>query len=614
MLVGHFGTDLPEADQWDAEGLHLLVPWFRHQSLLPELFTPHNEHYVVFTKLLNLALALLNGAWDQRLECMVNALLPASIAVGLLAWARRQFVAVPVSGLAWAIALFWGLPLGWENAISGFHSQQFFLIATALVTILTLPFTVAWSRAWWLGVFAAAMALLSMGSGFLAAAAVLTVVTLRLASRETALAGAWPTLLLAGGLCLVGWVIRPEVPYHAMLKAQNVGDFMTAAGHNLRWPLGPAPWFALLVWFPLGWLAVSLLPSRRRIHHRATAWSLLGLGGWTVLQIIAVAYARGAGGPVPASRYVDNLIVGVIANAFALLWLYAQSDPRSFLRRIVAVMGGAWIVLLACGLLVITREALSAQLPAVANSRTEALLRTRGFLLTGERRLFDSADLPYPDADALVTRLRQPELARLLPASVRPALALLPSPANGLDPGVLASEHRLDPEFNGRSIRSLLTEPVYRSVWRTTTVGPDSSALTWRSLPMDAGPISGRLLFSVSGRGDANNITIELLASETGTLISRVPLPDLQGDCWQIAAVHTPSSPFLLQIRQSPHAEDFVFSSPVVMSSLSFAAWRLAEYASSVLALGLVLMAFGSLLMTRDRAPSARLRAIPPIS
>lgn len=53
-VVAVYSMDVPEWDQWDAEGLHLLVPWFRDR-LVPALFTPHNEHYVVLTKLLNLA-------------------------------------------------------------------------------------------------------------------------------------------------------------------------------------------------------------------------------------------------------------------------------------------------------------------------------------------------------------------------------------------------------------------------------------------------------------------------------------------------------------------------------------------------------------------------------
>ncbi len=67
VAVNRFGSDLPQWDQWDAEGLHSLIPWSAHRFFLRELFLPHNEHRVVVTKLLNLGLTLANGQWDQRL-------------------------------------------------------------------------------------------------------------------------------------------------------------------------------------------------------------------------------------------------------------------------------------------------------------------------------------------------------------------------------------------------------------------------------------------------------------------------------------------------------------------------------------------------------------------
>jgi hypothetical protein len=51
-----YGMTMPEWDQWDAEGLYLLAPWFNDDHFLRALFTPHNEHRVVLTKLLNVFL------------------------------------------------------------------------------------------------------------------------------------------------------------------------------------------------------------------------------------------------------------------------------------------------------------------------------------------------------------------------------------------------------------------------------------------------------------------------------------------------------------------------------------------------------------------------------
>jgi hypothetical protein len=65
---------MPDWDQWDAEAGELFTPWFENDHFLTHLFTPHNEHRVILTKLQNLALVLLGGQWDSRLEAVTNAL------------------------------------------------------------------------------------------------------------------------------------------------------------------------------------------------------------------------------------------------------------------------------------------------------------------------------------------------------------------------------------------------------------------------------------------------------------------------------------------------------------------------------------------------------------
>ena len=82
-IVDPYTIDLPEWDQWDAEGTMLLAPWYQGHLTFGALFIPQNEHRVVLTKLVNLGLTAANGQWDQRLEAAVNASVPGLIAVGI---------------------------------------------------------------------------------------------------------------------------------------------------------------------------------------------------------------------------------------------------------------------------------------------------------------------------------------------------------------------------------------------------------------------------------------------------------------------------------------------------------------------------------------------------
>lgn len=431
-VVGHFGTDLPVWDQWDAEGLHLLLPWFQDRPLLPALFTPHNEHYIVLTKLLTLGLTLLNGVWDQRLQCVVNASFPASLAFAFLRWGRGLIPTAFVLPVVLFLAAAWGLPLSWHNMVSGFHSQQFFLLGLSFAVIALLPLSKPGSRDWWMGAACAGLALLSMGSGFLAAAVAVGVVLSRLLLREIKPRDVWPTLLIGATVCVVGWATRNEVDYHAALKARDAHDFLLTVVRALQWPAPRSPWFAIVLWSPWLWLSARLFTRREPNPVRPHGWVLFGLGLWVALQIVATGYARGAGGPAPASRYIDTLVFGSTVNCLAMAWLWTHHVPGRLRRARVATLGLAWTAVIAWGFVAESRQSLTVDLPNLARAHRNAVVHTRAYLATGKLEFLQHPDSAYPGAVAFAERLAHPELLRLLPVSVRPSVgALVPAQPDG---------------------------------------------------------------------------------------------------------------------------------------------------------------------------------------
>jgi hypothetical protein len=57
------GDDLPLDDQWNSEGAWMYPRVLDGTFNVHELFAPHNEHRIVWTHLLNLALFKMNGQW-----------------------------------------------------------------------------------------------------------------------------------------------------------------------------------------------------------------------------------------------------------------------------------------------------------------------------------------------------------------------------------------------------------------------------------------------------------------------------------------------------------------------------------------------------------------------
>src|ERR1035437_2981785 len=269
-----FGSDMPNWDQWDAEGLNLLAPWFEHDHFAAHLFLPHNEHRVVVTKLHNLALTLLDGQWDARLESVTNAALHAALAVAFWLAGRRWLRCADAGGagqplprsfshlpppasslqplreaaLFVTLAALFDAPYAWENVLGGFHSLQYWLVLLSFSSIVALPFALPWSAGWWAAASATALALLTMGSGFFAAAIVSCLVGFRLIRRETSFRGAWPTLALTLGLGAGGWLTRVEVAAHQALKAKPAHDFFLSMLHSLQCPASRAyRWLAAVL-------------------------------------------------------------------------------------------------------------------------------------------------------------------------------------------------------------------------------------------------------------------------------------------------------------------------------------------------------------------------------
>src|SRR4051812_41152519 len=77
VLISLYSSPLPFFDQWQGEGKTLLLPWVEGRLGWRDLFVPHNDHRIFWTRLLVLGLFQLNQQWDTQLEMVVAAALHA---------------------------------------------------------------------------------------------------------------------------------------------------------------------------------------------------------------------------------------------------------------------------------------------------------------------------------------------------------------------------------------------------------------------------------------------------------------------------------------------------------------------------------------------------------
>ena len=367
------------------------LPWFEGKLSWANLFSAHNEHRIFFTRIYGLGLLLLNGQWDGQLQMVANAFIHCATLAGLgwlmFRWLKKRYWIMVWLPLALALVL----PFGWENSLAGFQSQFYFLLVFSLLTLWLLGLHPPKSARWWCGAATAVMALFTVASGFLAAAAVFALVMLRIAKRmvgrafQPAGSGDFPvagkpsrgterghscpqlrplmhkaqnllgmsvehvaadknvrapldryeclpyqevpTLIFCAAVILAGLLLKADVRFHHVFQAHSVGEFITALGCNLAWPWIVVPPFAVLNLLPVAALAWFYLKDREAEHPAEELTLVIGI--WAILQGAAAAYARGAEGRPPGWRYMDSSSFILVANCFSIAVLLSHSWKKS---------------------------------------------------------------------------------------------------------------------------------------------------------------------------------------------------------------------------------------------------------------------------------------------
>jgi hypothetical protein len=570
LVIEKFGSDLPFWDQWDAEGREIFVPYFDGNLTLAPFFAPHNEHRIAFTRLLNLGLLLVNGQWDARMQCIVNAALHAAILVALFAWVRRHL------GLLAAMATFLillavaALPIVWENTLAGFQSQFYFLMGFSVAAMWLFLSSPAWSGRWWLAIACACAAMLSMGSGFFCVLPVLALPAGQLWPGRTNWRARRPTLIACCAIAVSGWRLRTEVPRHAPLHAGTAGDFLMASLHNAAWPAVHHPWRALYLYLPL--TTLFLLWVRRKRPGQKVHQFILAGGVWALLQIAAVAYSRGAGGALPAVRYGDAFSIGIIFNGLALVVLFKELWPSGYFCWLPFLLLAAWSITLINGVTRSCREAVNTDLPAKKAWLESSETNVQAYLSTGHFAQTGRFNLPYFQPDVLAHMLDQPMIREILPASVRLPLVLDRLPASGSS-------------FSIGAISPATPPLAYRKVWGSFTTGGRSTQGEWHSRPLPAAH-EGFWEFEIAGDLGSPGQSLQLVSSHTGTVLADIKPATPAGDAWLPVCIPAPHEACTLVASETSPTGWFAFSEPVEMATGSWLAWRLTRQARWVLAAG----------------------------
>lgn len=412
LYIWWFGSGVPFYDQWDAEGLYFLKPWVEGELHWSDWLAPHNEHRILFSRLLFALVFEAFGRWDNIPLALASSLVAAVVAgaLGNLAWRSVEPRFARPIVLALLVALLSG-PFSWANILVGFQSQFYFMILFGVLAVTTAsrPTTPVSFCATLLLSLAAC---LSMASGLLAAVAAGLVVSSRLLNQRRA--PWWDVCLIAilAALAVGSYFAVPVIPPHKALQASSIGDFLRALSIALSWPSAGNPLLAVALWLPT---AVSSFRVINKAALKDIDFAVLGVAFFSFAQAAAMAYSRGAGMAEVASRYTDLLALGVFANALLVFRLFNATPLKQPRPRLAVLAGSLW----AGGLLLLIVLRFPSDISAMAARHAQNCVQhgtLQVFLADQDRERLVSArgSLPYPDPDRLFRIATDPTIKPLL--------------------------------------------------------------------------------------------------------------------------------------------------------------------------------------------------------
>jgi hypothetical protein len=580
-MVDALGSSLPILDEWNGQGTDLLKPWEEGTLRFAHLFNPHNEHRIVLSRILTLGLFWLNGQWDSRFALVVNAMIFASLAIGVAAALRNMFGLRSSALIFSSVALWSALPYAYENTLWGFQSAFYLLLCFSFLGLWGAGLHPAGSRWWIVGVGAALLACLSMASGFLAPVALVVLGALKLAKNRSSFRDFWITAAVSFGMIALSLYFRVTVSQHEVLKAASLSAWFAAFGRALAWPFSGPPVAALAIYSPAIALLISYCWKRRAALDQEasrTAEALLGVAFWVVLQAAAIAYGRGGdGSQCPGSRHMDLLAPGALVNLFAVVAFLRANRQSAWIQRGGNLAGTVWMIWILCGVIWTSHDQFGQCLARHGGIRIDEE-HVRAYVATGDRGYLKESSsplLPFPDPTYFAILLDDSTIRQILPAVVRPPLQI-------------EKERDLGNCFVlGGYPREIADAPHERRWGSFSEAGASSRG------EMESASIKPRLpylQFEIAGYM-RTGLSLAVRDNQNGKERRVVPTTRINQD-WRRGRVSASGGPLRIVARDQNTEEWFAFGEPRELGRFSYCSELFASNGRAIFSCGLALCLF----------------------
>jgi hypothetical protein len=296
------------------------------------------------------------------------------------------------------------------------------------------------------------------------------------------------------------------------------------------------------------------------------------------MQAAAIAFGRGGGGVVPATRYQDFLSLGFVANTLILVVAARQMRAGPLRKGLAAIVLIGWCGAALAGLDTLTTGTIRTLNFWRPHWEAQAV-NVRQFVLSGDAQELKSKpplDLPYPSADSLIDALQQPMLRRLLPAAIRQPMRV--------QPRTVTNE-----AFAPYGAYPLTPNDPMRPAWGSYTARGNPSMGDFESQILPSCESGGHLSLSVAGYLGFADLYLAVRDLTTGETQEIKPARLARED-WVNVTVPCPDRSFAMIAADRRSDYWFAFREPVETGWASVRAEQLIEASFRLMFAALALM------------------------
>lgn len=328
IVIALTTVNIPFGDEWEN-----LRPWALPKGFTFEyLFAFHNEHRIVFTKLLNY-IFFYTTDWNIKYQVIFNYLIYASLVLFLISF-QKKHISGATKGI-WVLPFFLASPLIYENHSWAIQSVFHFCVLFGVLSIFYATREKIKNSDYWLSGILAVFSIYSLAAGLFFALITLFVLVYRLALSPKS---PWWDVVLKGLaiFVLVGGT------------AMWFSGYQKQEGHpQFTWPYRPSFWYfyanlislgfgfrsanGIIALGSLGVVALVLWKNLKRAfsfkQHYISLAFFASLAVLAAFGAITLARTEFGIGQAKTSRYAE---LGVLLVPFIgwLFWTLAQRSEK----------------------------------------------------------------------------------------------------------------------------------------------------------------------------------------------------------------------------------------------------------------------------------------------